>query len=333
MKVAEVGEFGLIDLLQKEFAGSTSGLIVGIGDDAAVWQGDGLVVATTDTVVEDVHFRSSTITWEELGWKSLAVNLSDIGAMGGVPRYALLTLGLREDAEVEDVLALARGLTAAGREFSTAVIGGDIVASPRATFVTVALYGEIPQDGERPPLMRSAARPGDLVAVTGWLGRSAAGLRLLSERRDAPPDAVGELRRAHNRPWPRVREGQALRAAGVRAALDISDGLAGDAAHIGEMSGVGVRLWAERLPVHPYVEQIFGDDAFGLALFGGEEYELAFTAPPDVMGVARQALARLGTQTTLVGEVIAEPRRKVLLAWPDGREAILERGGYDHFRA
>ncbi len=333
MKVAEIGEFGLIALLQREFACSTPGLVIGIGDDAAVWQEEGLAVATTDTVVEDVHFRARTIAWEELGWKSLAVNLSDVAAMGGIPRYALLTLGLREDAVVDDVLALARGLAAAGREFATAIIGGDVVASPRATFVTVALYGTVPNDGQGPPLTRSAARPGDLVAVTGWLGRSAAGLRLLSEGGEAPPAALAELRRAHNRPLPRVREGQAVRRAGVRAAIDVSDGLAGDLGHLATMSGVGVRLSAAQLPVHPYVEQVFGGEAFGLALFGGEEYELVFTAPPPTMGVAREALARLGTQTSLVGEIVAEPKGKVLLVWPDGREVILEQGGYDHFRA
>lgn len=333
MRVKEIGEFGLIDLLQREFDFPVGGLVVGIGDDCAVWQGNGLVVATTDTVVEDVHFRTSTITWEELGWKSMAVNLSDVGSMGGQPRYALLTLGLREDAEVEDVLSLARGMAAACREFDTAIVGGDVVASPRATLVTVALYGVIPEDGNGPPLLRSTARPGDIVAVTGSLGRSAAGYRLLNEGAHASPEVAAELRRAHNKPFPRVREGIALRKAGVRTAQDISDGLAGDIAHIAQASGVGVRLWAEHVPVHPFVDEVFRADAFDLALFGGEEYELVFTAPPDVIEAARSALADLGTQVVAVGEVLAEPAGKVLLAWPDGREAVLQGGGYDHFRA
>jgi len=332
VKVANIGEFGLIDLLRRQFVGPAPGVVVGIGDDAAAWRAAGLALATTDTMVEDVHYRPATITWEELGWKALAVNLSDVAAMGGQPQYALLTLGLREDAAVDDLLALAHGLAAAGREFATAIVGGDVVASPRATFITVALYGTVPDDGLGPPLLRSAARPGDRVAVTGSLGRSAAGLKLLHGERQAPPEVLAELRRAHNHPWPRVREGQALRAAGVRAALDISDGLAGDVGHMAQLSGVAVRLWAERLPVHPYVAQVFGEEALPLALFGGEEYELVFAAPPGIMTAASTALARLGTETTVVGEVAEAPAGEVLLAWPDGREATLERGGWDHFR-
>ncbi|MHB1417428.1 MAG: thiamine-phosphate kinase [Chloroflexota bacterium] len=332
MRVSEIGEFGLIDRLQQEFSGPAPGIVIGIGDDTAVWRSAGLALATTDTLVEDVHFRFSTITWEELGWKSLAVNLSDIAAMGGEPQYALLTLGLPGDAEVEGILRMARGLATAGREFNTAVIGGDIVGSPRAMFITVALYGAIPADEHASPLLRSAARAGDLVAVTGWLGRSAAGFRLLSGERQAPREALAELRRAHNRPWPRVKEGPILRQLGVKAALDISDGLAGDAGHMAQMSGVGVRLRAEALPVHPLVRQAFGDQAFALALTGGEEYELLFAAPPEVMARAREALSKLGTPVTVVGEVVPEPAGQVLLAWPDGREEPVEKGGWDHFR-
>lgn len=332
VRVNQVGEFGLIDLLRREFGRSAPGVVVHIGDDCAAWQVSGLALATTDTMVEDVHFSFRTITWEELGWKSLAVNLSDIGSMGGVPRYALLTLGLGENAEVAGVLEMARALAACGGEFGTAVVGGDIVSSPRAFFVTVALYGEVPDDGLGPPLTRSAARAGDLVAVTGWLGRSAAGFRVLNEPIVAPAEMIGELRRAHNRPRPRVQEGQALRLAGVRACIDISDGLAGDVGHIAELSQVGVVLRPEALPVHPFVQQVFPGDALSLALFGGEEYELAFAAPPMVMAKAREVLDALGTPTTVVGEVTAEPEGLVSLAWPDGRTLPATKGGFDHFR-
>jgi thiamine-monophosphate kinase len=282
--------------------------------------------------VEDVHFRLSTITWEELGWKSLAVNLSDIAAMGGQPRYALLTLGLNDSASVEDLQTYARGLASAGREFSTIIVGGDIVASPKALFFTVALYGLVPEDGMGPPMTRSSARPGDLVAVTGELGKSAAGLRLLSGTHSASAEALAALRQAHNRPRPRVKEGFALRASGVQTALDISDGLAGDLGHVARLSHVGIRLAAQELPVHPFVREAFGEEGFGLALFGGEEYELAFTAPPRVMSLACSALGRLGTGVTVVGEVLAEPAGKVLLTRPDGSEEAIERGGYDHLR-
>lgn len=332
VKISEIGEFSLIDLLQREFAASSPDIVVDNGDDTAAWRSFGVTLATTDTVVEDVHFRLGTITWEELGWKSLAVNLSDIASMGGQPRYALLTLGLSASIEVEDVVRLARGLAEAGREFNTIIIGGDMVASPRALFVTVALYGVVPEDGMGPPLTRSSARPGDLVAVTGELGKSAAGFRLLNGEREAPPQVLAELRRAHNKPWPRVREGHALRATGVRTAMDISDGLAGDLGHIARLSNVGIRLTAENLPVHSFVREVFGEEGFDLALFGGEEYELVFTAPPEMMELAQAALGRLGTKSTVIGEVVAEHAGQVTMTRANEGEVVLTRGGFDHFR-
>ncbi len=332
VKVSEVGEFGLIDLLRKEFGATAPGVTVQNGDDCAAWRTAGTALATTDTMVEDVHFRFRTITWDELGWKALAVNVSDIASMGGSADYALLTLGLSEAASVPDLLQMARSLADCGREFGTAVIGGDIVSSPKAFFVTVALYGHVPDDGLGPPLTRSAARVGDQVAVTGWLGRSAAGFRALNETVSDPAAALAELRRAHNRPWPRLREGQALRAAGVQACIDISDGLAADVGHIAEMSGLGVRLRAELLPVSPQVSRVFPADALTLALYGGEEYELAFAAPPAVTARAAAEIGRLGTPVTVVGEVVANHPGKVYLLWPNGREEIVGKGGFDHFR-
>lgn len=332
VKLTQLGEFGLIDLLEQEFARCATDIEISIGDDTAAWRTRGLALATTDTLVQDVHFRFGTTSWRDLGWKSLAVNLSDVGAMGGQPQYALLTFGLNDSIPVEGILEVARGLADAGCEFAASIVGGDIVASPRAMFITVALYGLVPEDGLGPPLRRSTARPGDLVAVTGGLGRSAAGLRLLSEGTPVSAEVRAELVRAHNRPWPRVREGQVLRRVGVRTAIDISDGLAGDVGHIARWSGVGVRLAAAQLPVAVSVRVAFPADALSLALFGGEEYELVFVAHPDTMDAARAELALLGTPSTVVGEITAEPRGKVVLLSPEGRQETVERGGYDHFR-
>ncbi|MHB1133211.1 MAG: thiamine-phosphate kinase [Chloroflexota bacterium] len=332
MKVSQVGEFGLIDLLHREFGSAAPGVVIHIGDDCAAWRASGTAVATTDTVVEDVHFRFRTITWQELGWKSLAVNLSDIGSMGGKPQYALLTLGLSDDVELEGLLEMARSLAACGRQFGTSVVGGDIVASPRAFFVTVALYGQVPDDGLGLPLSRAGARAGDLVGVTGYVGRSAAGYRVLNEATSASPAATTELRRAHNQPWPRVREGQVLRTAGVRACIDISDGLAGDFGHIAEISRVGVRLHGEALPIHPFVREVFPEEALALGLFGGEEYELGFAAPPAVMARAMAELQAMGTPATVIGEIVSDHPGKVVLREHDGKERLVEKGGFDHFR-
>jgi thiamine-monophosphate kinase len=332
VRVSDVGEFGLIELLQKELGVSAPGITVPNGDDCAAWQASGTALATTDTMVEDVHFRFRTITWDELGWKALAVNVSDIASMGGSSDYALLTLGLSDSVNVPDLLAMARSLAACGREFSTAVVGGDIVSSPRAFFLTVALYGHVADDGLGQPMTRSAARVGDQVAITGWLGRSAAGYRVLNETVAGPAAALAELRRAHNRPWPRLREGQALRAAGVRACVDVSDGLVADLGHIAEMSGLGIRLRVESLPLSPDVRRVWPADALHLALSGGEEYELAFTASATVMARAVAAVERLRTPVTVVGEVVAEHPGKVVLLWQDGREETAGKGGFDHFR-
>lgn len=335
MKVSKIGEFGLIGKLAEKVAVATDKrwkssrqLIVGIGDDAAVWHPQAsLQIATVDSLVEGVHFSLKTTTWQELGWKSIAVSLSDIAAMGGIPMYALVSMGLPSDTKVEDVQALYNGMLAVSGEFGVAIIGGDTVGSP-FVFISVTVIGSSSNEkGE--VLSRSAAKLGDKIAVTNTLGTSAAGLNMLTRGLKFPSKATTELRRAHLQPYPRVTEGQKLVAYGVKAGMDISDGLVGDLTHICEASRVGARLNIDLVPVSPVVKKYFKGKAIELALNGGEDYELLFTASARVI----QKLKRNpDCPVTIIGEITAKNPGKVILVDKAGDPINLKRKGWDAFK-
>ncbi|HXZ95244.1 MAG TPA: thiamine-phosphate kinase, partial [Dehalococcoidia bacterium] len=209
-----MGEFGLINLIRSssaryENSGRTpwQEVLVGIGDDAAAWQSDNSIqLATTDTLVQDVHFNLDTISWEELGWKALAVNLSDIAAMGGIPKYALLSLSLPGKLEVEDISKFINSMMHLAKEFKVAIVGGNIAASPNVV-ITVTIIGN--SKGEN-LLKRSTASLGEQIAVTGYLGSSAAGLEMLKGRSISDRKVSTLLRQANFKPMPRIKEGQIL---------------------------------------------------------------------------------------------------------------------------
>ncbi len=330
MKVSELGEFGLIELIARTIREGSppppAGLLIGIGDDAAAWRSDAPVhLATTDTMVDGVHFKSSQITWEELGWKSLAVNLSDIGAMGGVPQYALVTLAIATDTMVEEVISLYRGMLAVANPFGVAIAGGDIVRSP-VSIITISLFGVVENDAGR-IMTRGGARAGDLVYVTGFVGSSAAGLKMVQESLVFEPETATYLRQAHFRPQPRVLEGRKLVEAGVRCAIDISDGLVGDLTHICEASKVGARILIENIPIHPLTRAAFPGECLEMALSGGEDYEILFTA-----GAAAGNLGPAAPlSATAIGEITAENCGKVVLVDKSGRTFVKSKAGWDHF--
>jgi thiamine-monophosphate kinase len=334
MKVSEIGEFGLIARLAKmaqKSAGKDTAafqqLMVGIGDDAAAYFPDNEIqLATVDSLVQDVHFSLSYMSWRELGRKSIAVNLSDIAAMGGFPRYALVSLGLPPDTEVENVVVLYRGMFDIAGKFGLAIVGGDTVSSP-VVFVSVTVIGSA-GDRKRGMLRRSAAKPGDKIAVTNSLGASAAGLEMLQKGLKFAPKYAKQLRQAHLLPNPRVSEGQLLVVKGVRCGMDVSDGLVGDLAHICAESKVGARINVDLVPIAQVAAACFGEKALELALTGGEDYELLFTASPQVMS---KVIKIMPCPVTVVGEITAENTGKVKLVDNSGKPFRIKKTGWDHF--
>ncbi|HZT08362.1 MAG TPA: thiamine-phosphate kinase [Chloroflexota bacterium] len=342
MRVSEIGEFALIDRLACTLGAQTCpDLVIGIGDDAAVWRtaSGALALATTDALVEDVHFDLRTTPWEELGWKALAENISDIAAMGGRPRYALVALGLPGDREVADIESLYRGMRSCGTEFGCCVVGGDVVRSPVVSIHVTVVGDSLPvvDSSDLPVLERSRAQPGDAIAVTGPLGGSAGGLRLLTGRVNQGGDhaAASLLRHAHLRPMPRVAEGLAAVEAGIRCGMDVSDGLVADVNHICERSGVDALIDAARVPRFPGIEALFGGDALDLALAGGEDYELVCVAPAATLDRAQALFKARGLRPLIVVGSVAEPecdRPRARLRMPDGTRVEPVVAGYEHFR-
>ena len=261
MLIRDIGEFRLIQLLAETltFEGVEGPNLkqpdawsprVGIGDDAAVWEGEaGTRVLTTDAMVEGVHFELGLTGWRDLGWKAMAVNLSDIAAMGCLPTLSVVTLGLRDNLPVDGLVEMYRGIADACRSHGGQVVGGDIVRSP-VFFVSVAMEGQASitePDGRGAILTRGAAEIGDVIAVTGSLGDSAGGLRM-AQAGEGFDDSTERLRAAHFRPEPRLAAGQALARAGIRAAMDISDGLVGDLTKLCEASDVGAVVRGHEVP-------------------------------------------------------------------------------------
>jgi thiamine-monophosphate kinase len=297
-----LGEFELIESLASRLDPADG---LGIGDDAAAWTvgPEALVVATTDMLVEGIHFRLDWTTPRDLGWKALAVNLSDIAAMGAAPGRALVSVAMLP-GQAALVQEMYEGLNDLSRLTGTRVVGGDTVRTPGPLVINVALLGQA-EPGRL--LRRDGAKPGDLLAVTGRVGASAAGLALLLEgdaARLSSPDAA-PLLAAHHRPTPRLAAGLVLARLGLHCAIDISDGVASEAAHLAAASGVAIAVVSNRIPLHPSVVALMGEaEARRLAISGGEDYELMFAFPEARLPEVEAALAEDGG-CTVVGRVVA----------------------------
>lgn len=336
MRVGDIGEFPLIDRLEQIIAVERPDLLIGLGDDVAVLSmpGDELLLATIDIQIERVHFLPEIITPEQLGHRALAINLSDIAAMGGHPWFALVSLALPADTAVEWIERLYRGMRVTADQFGVAVVGGNMSRTRSEIGVDVAVLGRVQRDHL---LTRSGARPGDQVLVTGHLGEAAAGLHL-ARNPDlplAPADREFLLER-YLTPTPRLAEAAVIsRRRQATAMLDLSDGLSSDVGHICERSQVGVRMYEALLPITPAVQQVAGmlhQPAWHLALAGGDDYELCFTAPPAVVDeLANAVVQATGTSVTVVGQILpSEAGRWLVLN--DGQELPLEAAGWQHFR-
>lgn len=322
------GEAEWLRDLQRRFPAG-GGVRVGIGDDAAVLTGDPRRdwVVTTDLLVEGVHYLPGAQPARAVGWKALARSLSDIAAMGARPRYALVALAVPRTTPAAWVKQFFAGVEALARRHRVKVAGGDLSSAPQVV-ADVQVLGEV-EKGRA--LLRRGARPGDTIVVSGTLGLSQLGLAALRYRVAAGRPLLQQARRAHFYPQPRLRLARTLAARGVRALIDVSDGLSTDLAHLCEASRVGARLFADRIPVVKLsvpLARRFRTTEMELGLHGGEDYELLFSLPTCKAGRLPKRLA--GVNLTAIGEITRE--RKIVLVDAKGRERLLKPQGWDHFR-
>lgn len=312
MTVSDLGERALLARILARLPRPGAQILVGPGDDAAVIApGRNLrLVVTTDALVEEVHFSSAWSRPSDIGYKALAVNLSDLAAMGAAPSWALVSLALPAALPVTSVEELVDGLADLAREHGVSVAGGNITKSESGLVVDVTVGG---QAAPRRWLTRSGGRPGDELWLSGWIGGAAAGLEMLSRGADrdraVPADAARAAMARHLRPEPRVRLGLAVaRARAARAAMDLSDGLADAVTQLAGASGCGAIVDARQLPIDEAARAWWsstGEDVVTRALSGGEDYELLFAVPPRWKGrlravasrVTSPALARIGVLT------------------------------------
>lgn len=302
MKLSRLGEFGLIDRIQRRLPAGP-GVRIGIGDDAA-WienkQGSSLV--TADMLIEGVHFNLKWTSLVDLGFKSLAVNLSDIAAMGGVPAYAVLSLGLPREFDIAAIDDFYRGLGQIAGAHRVSVVGGDLSAAKVFT-ISVAVIGHPP----RRPIRRAGAFLNDDIYVTGTLGDSALGLKLLQRGANTiRTKSAAYLLARHHRPTPRTSFGTTLGSSNlVTAMIDVSDGLLQDLGHICRASGVGAIVEREKLPLSEEYRKLTGNDGDRHALSGGEDYELLFCARPRSRLRVEELSRRAGVALTRIGRCVS----------------------------
>ena len=331
MTFAEIGERALLARLIARLPRTSPAVLVGPGDDAAVLAPirNERIVVTTDAVVEGVHFLRAFSTPADIGHKALAVNLSDLAAMGATPRWALLSLVLPGSMPVSDVEELVDGLAALARRHGVSVVGGNIARTDGSFVVDVTAGGEV---APRRWLMRSGAKAGHEIYVSGSIGGAAAGLEILKTGTGSREPGTACIAR-HRRPEPRVRLGIAMgRAKAARAAMDLSDGLADALKQVASASGVGVKIDAESLPIDPCAREWWasrGTDPVIAAVSGGDDYELLFAVAPRSRGALRSVARHVAEPPlTKIGVFTKDPRELVIVRGTR-EEALPE--GFEHF--
>ena len=313
--VSSIGERGVIDRIRQRLPTPPSSIIVGIGDDAAVVAGErrALQVLTTDALVERVHFDRRFSRPSDIGYKALAVNISDVAAMGATPQVALLSLMLPPQTSIDDVDELLDGLLEMAGVLDVTLVGGNITRSPGPLVVDVTVTGSV---HPRKVLKRSGGRPGDQLFLSGSIGGAAAGLSWLQMHATSPDDrpdnsALADCVRRHVRPEPQARLGMMVgRNRAASACMDLSDGLADAVRQVAEASGTGAKIDVTTLPIHPGAAEWFtsiGEDALARSVQGGDDYELLIAVPPRAKGRFRNAVTRSrGVPVTRIGELTTE---------------------------
>jgi thiamine-monophosphate kinase len=327
MKLNQMGEFGLIESIKRKIFSKDLRVLVNIGDDAAVIKSSPgkFLVFTTDTLVEKVHFDLRYFTFEEVGWKTMTANLSDIAAMGGLPKYSLVTLGLPEYIQAEDVLSMYRGMKKIGQKYGCKIIGGDTTSSPRNLFVTIALLGEV-EPGSY--VKRIGAQTGDLICVTGNLGESQGGLEYL--KKYGRDNLL--LVRKHLQPYPRILQARILiRSLKINSMIDISDGLSSELFHLTQENHLGGVVYENKLPLSlscKKMASILNLSPVSLALSSGEEYELLFTIGKKELKKIDSIKKRVSL--SVIGEV-TEQIQGIRLVQLSGKTRELQKSGFVHF--
>ena len=322
-----MGEFDLLARVMDRLPPPGARLRLGPGDDAAVTVPGGATATSVDALVEGVHFRRDRASLRQIGAKALATALSDLAAVGAEPGEAYVVLGVPDDLDEDGCIEALDGIADCAAATGTTLAGGDVSRSPVLSFA-ITVVGHAP--GPEQLVGRGGARPGDVLVLTGAIGGAAAGL-LAEELPDSgprlPEEIAGRLRERLLVPVPRLEAGRALAAAGATAMIDVSDGLGGDAGHLAECSGVGLRIDAEALPLDRGVADLAeaaGREPLRLAVSGGEDYELLATLPAEGLDLAALAAAA-GVAVTQVGEAVAGGGVEIRL--PGGR--LLEPVGFD----
>jgi thiamine-monophosphate kinase len=332
MKLSEIGEFGLIERFSKHFSDLVPSNVMGIGDDCAVlpFSATESQLVTTDLLVENIHFLKDKISPVDLGYKSLAVNLSDIAGMGGAPSGSFVSLALPKDIEVSWMDAFFEGYRQLSLESETPLLGGDTSKSPGPIIINVAVLGKMETRNIK---YRSGAKSGDFVCVTGELGDSGGGLHVILNDPSENEDTV-YLRTRHNHPEPHLEEGRWLALqSGVTAMMDVSDGVDSDLRHIIEQSGIGGRVNLEKLPVSVHLNRYAEAQGFSAretAVTGGEDYCLLLTVShKDFPEVSERFKKKFGKELFHIGEMESSAGDLTYLA--SNRPTSLGEKGFSHF--
>ena len=333
MKFNEIGEFGFIESIKEECITSLKGVIKGIGDDCAVFGpcSGRVLLFTTDMLVEDTHFLRDKITPYQLGWKAIAVNLSDIAAMGGRPLYCLISLAIPVEMDVELIQDLYKGMKDICAYYKVDIVGGDTVASPDKLVINVSLTGDA-KEGE--VLYRSGAGPGDKLYLTGAVGDSSAGLKILKTE-ISPPSSIGSyFLKAHNEPKPLIETGRIIATSRLASAMiDLSDGLLSDLGHICKESAVGAMLFRDKIPLSSELKLLASRANFNpldLALSGGEDYLLLLTVPEaKIQDLELLFKDKRPSPLYLIGEIREE--KGIKMVNDDGSVEEIGIRGFNHF--
>jgi thiamine-monophosphate kinase len=311
MKVKDIGEFGLIDLISKKT--KDKDVLVAIGDDAAVIKTKGLQILTTDCLVEGDHFRKGWFTPKQIGMKAIEINVSDVAAMGSIPKYILVSLGLPKDLDVNFVKEMYKGMWNACDKYNIEIIGGNMTHADQI-IISITLTGK----GDKKNLsLRSGAKPDDFILISGPLGNGRAGLRLFQEKLKGH-DTV---RKSYLEPKAQLDHSLKI-APFVSSMIDVSDGLAPEVKHICDESKCGAIIYKDKIPIKDEVRNVaraLGEDECDYALFGGEDFELLYT-------VSKNNLDKVGG--FLIGEITEN--KKIMIS-SDGKKKEIAEGGYDHF--